>query len=108
MDLFNNITFSLKYSANELSVCYRIEDLKWKTSNGELIDVDSDIINFEVRDISKKPEFLKCPVNPQQTSFKYIALPKKKIILNEVLKMIECFYCKSYKNIPGKTEGVLY
>ncbi len=44
------------------------------------------------KNLTKSFELLKCPVNPQQTSFKYLKLQKKAMVVKEVYDLIGNFY----------------
>lgn len=101
MDKFNNLKFTLKnYNFNQ-------DIIRW-VENGETINYQP---NIHGKNIFKKKtgdiEFIKCPVNPQQTSFKYIKIHKRAMTIDEILILIFDFYYTGNKFTPFKIENTL-
>ncbi len=103
MNQLNNIAYKIEW--NEEEHYNLIEDYIWKPTN-EI--VSSDQLKSVVKKKSKNHEFLKLPVNPQQTSFKYLKLSKKEMTMEEVLDIIDDFYTsRTYKQGHFKIENTL-
>ncbi len=84
----NNSFNKIKFNVND----YDDNELRW-FENGNLIPYDSETHGAEkFKKTTKSFELLKCPVNPQQTSFKYLKLPKKTTTVNDVYEIIQNFY----------------
>ena len=101
MNQFNKLIFTLK-NGN-----FNQDQIHWY-QNGQTInyqEVTHGKIQFKNK--TSDIEFIKCPVNPQQTSFKYIKLNKKAITIDEVLKLITYFYYVGNNFIPFNIENTL-
>lgn len=75
-----------------------------------VIPYDSDTHGKErFKNPTKSFELLKCPVNPQQTSFKYIKLQKKAMVVQDIFDSIENFYWwgTQSKIIPCRLETLI-
>jgi len=101
MNQFNNLRFTLKnYNFNQ-------DPIQW-VHDGQTVNYQEDThgkILFKNKTAAS--EFIKCPVNPQQTSFKYIKLTKKSMTIDEVFKLITYFYYVGNKFVPFKIENTL-
>lgn len=103
MHHLNNIAFKIEW--DEGLHGYLVDDYFWKATNET---VNSEQRNIIVKKKSKNNEFVKLPVNPQQTTFKYVKLTKKEMTMDEVLELIDDFYTThNYKLVPFKIENTL-
>lgn len=83
MHQFNNCIFILS----------EYDQTMWQDEQNQIIPYDSNIHgNLAFKTKTSDYEFIKCPVNPQQTSFKYIKLNKKMVKIREVFDLINEFY----------------
>ena len=101
MNQFNNLRFTLKNYNYEHDPIQLIQD-------GQIVNYQEDThgkILFKNK--TADSEFIKCPVNPQQTSFKYIKLTKKSMTIDEVFKLITYFYYVGNKFVPFNIENTL-
>jgi hypothetical protein len=98
---FNNLRFTLK------NYNYDQDPIIWSV-NGQInnyqVDTHGKII---FKQNTKDFEFIKCPVNPQQTSFKYIKINKRAMTIDEILRLIIYFYYVGNKFTPFKIENTL-
>lgn len=79
---------------NKLRFNINNKNLQW-FEDGILTNIgdwENSNIDTTIKEPTKKFELLKCPVNPQQTSFKYVKLPKKSLYVSEVYDIINNFY----------------
>lgn len=101
MKEFNNLRFTLK------NYNYDQDPVRW-LANSQTINYQP---NIHGKNIFKKKtmdiEFIKCPVNPQQTSFKYIKIHKRVMTIDEILNLIFAFYYVGNKFTPFKIENTL-
>jgi len=101
MNQFNNLRFTLK------NYNYEHDPIQW-VQDGQTVNYQEDThgkILFKNKTADN--EFIKCPVNPQQTSFKYIKLTKKPMTIDEVFKLITYFYYVGNKFVPFNIENTL-
>ena len=101
MNQFNNLRFTLK-NGN-----FNQDPIKW-LENGQSINYQAGTHGkIIIKNKTAYIEFIKCPVNPQQTSFKYIKLTKKPMTIDEVFILITYFYYVGNKFAPFKIENTL-
>ncbi len=99
MNIFNN---KMRFSVKNNNVILWIEDNQ--TVDFEPIKHGS----TQFKGSTKNYEFIKCPVNPQQTSFRYIKLSKKSQTFNQVYDNIYMFYNDyQFKPWPCKMENLM-
>ncbi len=100
MNTFNKIKFTVNYELN-----YPIQ---W-VENNQAVNYDDNTHGAnQFKSSSKNYEFIKCPVNPQQTSFKYLKLVKKAQTVDEVYNCIWNFYSDyQYKPCPCRLENLM-
>ena len=103
MNTLNNVRFILDsyYGFNDENMpneefednylYYYLRNIKF-IENNQIVAFNQTHNQLNFKNKTNRFEFLKCPVNPQQTSFKYIKLNKKNMFLSDVLKLIEDFY----------------
>jgi len=93
MNQFNNIRFIVpnNYTGDEYLT------MQWNNS-GNIVDFDDATHGKNgFKNKTGKYEFLMCPVNPQQTYWKYIKLNKKAMCINDIITQIENFYHSNVK-----------
>jgi hypothetical protein len=83
IELVNRCTFSLKKYASDY------ESARVQINGGGNAN---DILNSIFKKKTKDVPFVKCPVNPQQTSFQYVRLLKKQMTIRQVIECIHDFY----------------
>lgn len=101
MNQFNNLRFTLK------NYNYEQDPTQW-IQHGQTVNYQDNthgkiLFKNKTADI----EFIKCPVNPQQTSFKYIKLNKKSMTIDDVYMLINYFYYVGNKFTPFNIENTL-
>ncbi len=114
MNNFNNIRFMVDFCDEN----YDTFKNKWVESgvgsdnNGIKYDPNTHgLLPFKIK--TQAVEFIKCPVNPQQTYYQYIKLNKKPMNVNEVLELVVNFYKAFTKieeiiGIPDDNDTIRY
>ncbi len=96
MEQFNKLRFKIINNnvANNwfLQGPYLNQHIRWENDNGEILPYDDNFSNLSFKKKTNKYEFIKCPVNPQHTSFRYLKLNKKAMTIGEVVQLIFDFY----------------
>lgn len=101
MNQFNNLRFTLK-NGN-----FYQDPIQW-VQNGQVINYEENTHGkLLFKNNTTNIEFIKCPVNPQQTSFKYIKLNKKSMTINQVYNLIIYFYYVGNKFVPFNIANTL-
>ena len=97
MNQFNNIRFIVPANDDNPDADWEYFDYAWNDSGNQVEFNEATHGRFQFKNKTSKYEFLMCPVNPQQTYWKYVKINKKAMDINDITSLIEHFYSTNIK-----------